>query len=146
MVPQSQTAIWNNYMWLNLLDQREKDLRQGAETVLLAAVKHVSSTAQSSHFVHQTLLTTFLQHELQHLRDGGLACTRLLKLSTRSEEEWKNRIKTTNILSYPSNKTAFYEKKSSARSLTCIWRPQILWLSTAPPERTKKEINKNHFL
>lgn len=32
-------------MRLNLLDQREKDLSHVAETVLLAAVKHVSSAA-----------------------------------------------------------------------------------------------------
>ena len=61
-----------------LLDQREKDLRHVTETILLDAMKHVSSAAQSGHFVHQTLLTTLLKHNLQHLRDGGLACARLL--------------------------------------------------------------------
>lgn len=55
--------FWNMTLQVKstyLLDQREKDLSHVAETVLLAAVKHVSGAAQSSHFVHQTLLTTLL--------------------------------------------------------------------------------------
>lgn len=72
-------------MCINLLDQREKDLSHVAETVLLAAVEHVSGTAQSSHFVHQTLLTTFLQHNLQHLGDGRLAGAGLLQLRAKCQ-------------------------------------------------------------
>lgn len=77
-------------MCLNLLDQREKNLGHVTETVLLAAVKDVSSTAKSSHSVHQTLFTTFLQHNLQHLTDGRLACTRLLQLCAERQRKRKN--------------------------------------------------------
>lgn len=36
----------------NLLNQREKNLCHGVETVLLAALKHVRSAAQSCYFVY----------------------------------------------------------------------------------------------
>lgn len=68
----------DNSSLFHLLDQRENELCQAAEPVLLAAVKNISSTPQSCHFIHQALLTAFLQHNLQQLRDGGLASTRLL--------------------------------------------------------------------
>ena len=71
-------------MCLNLLDEREKNLSHVTETVFLGAVKDISSTAKSSHSVHQTLFTTFLQHNLQHITDGGLASTRLLQLCAES--------------------------------------------------------------
>lgn len=69
------------------LDEREKDLRHFAEAVLLAAVEHVSSTTQGRHFIHQALLTALLQHNLQHLRDGGLTFTRLLQLWAKEKRE-----------------------------------------------------------
>lgn len=69
---------------MNLLDQREKDVSHVPETVLLAAVENISSTAQGSHFVNQVLFTTFFQHNIQHLRDGGLAAAGLPELRTKS--------------------------------------------------------------
>lgn len=70
---------------MNLLDQREKDLCCVAESVLLAAVKHVSGTAQGCHLVHQALLATFLQDDLQHVGDGRLARAGLLQLRAESK-------------------------------------------------------------
>lgn len=64
----------------NLLDERENDLSHGTETVLLAALKHISSTTQSRYFVNKAFFTTLLQHNFQHLRDCGLARARLLQL------------------------------------------------------------------
>lgn len=77
-------------VWQNLLDQRENDLSQVAETVLLAVAKHVSSTAEGGHFVHQALFATFLQHNLQHLTDGGLAGARLLQLRAGRQRQNKS--------------------------------------------------------
>lgn len=72
----------------NLLNQREKNLCHGAETVLLAALKHVCGAAQSCYFVDQALFATFSQHDLQHLTDRGLASKRFLQFCAGRPRKW----------------------------------------------------------
>lgn len=85
--------MWSERIPPNLFDQRENDLSQVAETVLLAAAKHLSSTAEGGHFVHQALFATFLQHNLQHLTDGGLTGARLLQLRAGRQRREKKAVK-----------------------------------------------------